>query len=170
MLDILRDRRSIRRYKDVKIDEEIIEQLKEAALRSPSSRGFNPWRFLFITNEEKLQTLSLAKESGSGFLKGASLGVVVLALEKESDVWIEDCSIASIILQLAGQSLGLGSCWIQIRNRMHNDGQTSEDYIKKALNLPESMRVECMIGFGYPDEEKAPHSKSELEYEKILGE
>ena len=168
MLDILRDRRSIRRYKDEKIDEQIIEQLKEAALRSPSSRGINPWRFLFITDKEKLEVLSRAKKSGSGFLKGAGLGVVVIARDEESDVWIEDCSIASIILQLAGHSLGLGSCWVQIRNRMHDDGQTSEDYIRKVLDLPERSKVECMIAFGYPDEIKEPHSRSELKYEKIL--
>ncbi len=168
MLDILRDRRSIRKYKDVKIDEQIIDQLKEAALRSPSSRGINPWRLLFITDKDMLEMLSRAKQSGSGFLKGASLGVVVIARDEESDVWIEDCSIASIILQLTGQSLGLGSCWIQIRNRMHNDGQTSEDYIRKALDLPEGSKVECMIAFGYPDEIKEPHPKSELEYGKIL--
>ncbi|MDD3552264.1 MAG: nitroreductase family protein, partial [Methanothrix soehngenii] len=55
MLDILRDRRSIRKYKDVKIDEQIIDQLKEAALRSPSSRGINPWRLLFITDKDMLE-------------------------------------------------------------------------------------------------------------------
>ena len=168
MFDILRGRRSIREYKDAKIDSQIIDQLKEAALRSPSSRGINPWRFVFVTDKGKLEELSSAKKSGSGFLKGAGLGVVVIARDEESDVWIEDCSIASIILQLAGQSLGLGSCWIQIRNRMHNDAQTSEDYIRKALNLPEGSKVECMIAFGYPDEVKEPHPKSELEYGKIL--
>lgn len=168
MLDILRGRRSIRKYKDVKIDNQIIDQLKEAALRSPSSRGINPWRFVFVTDVDMLEELSSAKKNGSGFLKGAGLGVVVIARDEESDVWIEDCSIASIILQLAGHSLGLGSCWIQIRNRMHDDGQTSEDYIRKLLNLPEGSKVECMIAFGYPDEAKEPHPKSELEYGKIL--
>jgi len=69
MLDILRKRRSIRRYKDKEIEPAIIEQLKEAALRSPSSRGINPWRFLFITDRARLEALSRAKESGSSFLK-----------------------------------------------------------------------------------------------------
>jgi nitroreductase len=170
MLNILRNRRSIRIYRDQEIEPELIEQLKEAALRSPSSWGNNPWRFLFTTDKEKLKELSRAKESGSGFLKDARLGVVVLAAEERSDVWIEDCSIASIILQLTGQSLGLGSCWIQIRNRKHNSLQSSEDYVKGVLHLPENMRVECMIAFGYPDEKKEPVPRRDLEYEKILGE
>jgi nitroreductase len=168
MLDILRRRRSIRRYKDRDIEAVIIEQLKEAALRSPSSRGINPWRFLFITDKAMLEALSRAKESGSGFLKGARLGVVVCAKDDESDVWIEDCSIASIILQLTGQSLGLGSCWIQIRKRMHSDRQSAEDYVKEVLHLPENIRVESMIAFGYPDENKPPVPSERLDYEKII--
>jgi nitroreductase len=169
VLDILRNRRSIRTFKDKEIEQELIEQLKEAALRSPTSRGSNPWRFLFVTDKARLEELSRAKPSGSGFLKGARLGVVISAVEEESDVWIEDCSIASIILQLTGQSIGLGSCWIQIRNRMHNSDQSSEDYIKEALHIPENLKVESMIAFGYPNEKKAPIPKDELEYEKILS-
>jgi len=169
MLDILRNRRSIRKYSDRKIEEEKIEILMEAALRAPSSRGINPWRFIFITDREMLEKLSLAKKSGSGFLKGAALGVVVAGAEDESDVWVEDCSIASIILQLAASSLGLGSCWIQIRRRMHSDNLTSEDYVKELLGLPKDLRVLSMISFGYPYDSKRPHPAESLEYDKILN-
>lgn len=169
MQDILRTRRSIRKYKAKVIEPELIELLKEAAVRSPTSRNFRPWRFLFITDRAKLEELSQAKLSGSSFLQGAGLGVVVCADENESDVWIEDCSIASIILQLTGQSLGLGSCWIQIRKRMHSDSRTSEDYVKAVLGLPENLRVESIISFGYPAEDKPPIPKAQLEYNKILS-
>jgi nitroreductase len=169
MLETLRKRRSIRKYKDEDIEPEIVELLKEAALRSPTSRNFRPWKFVFVEDRSKLEALSKAKPSGSSFLRGASLGVIVCADENESDVWIEDCSIASIILQLAGQSLGLGSCWIQIRRRMHDNSKTSEDYVKGLLGLSENMRVESIIAFGRPDEEKAPIPAEDLEHEKILS-
>jgi len=169
MIETLRARRSIRKYTDKKIKPQKIELLKEAALRTPTSRNFRPWRFIFITDKDKLKELSLAKPSGSAFLKDASLGVVVCADEKESDVWIEDCSIASILLQLTGQSLGLGSCWIQIRKRWHSDSKTSEDYIREVLGLTENLKVESIISFGYPDEEKKPISVEQLEYDKILS-
>lgn len=168
MLEVLRNRRSIRKYRDQEIEEEKILQLKEAALRSPSSRGINPWRFIFVTDRALLKRLSKAKESGSGFLTGARLGVVVCALECESDVWVEDCSIASIILQLEGASLGLGSCWIQIRKRMHDNSLTSEDYVREILKLPEGLRVLSIISFGYPDEKKEPVPEDGLEFEKIM--
>jgi len=51
---------------------------------------------------------------------------------------------------------------------MHDSHLSAEDYIKEALNLPENMRVESMIAFGYPDEKKASIPKVELQYEKIL--
>ncbi len=168
MLEILRVRRSIRRYKDRQIEEEKIEQLKEAALRAPSSRGINPWRFVFVTDKPMLEKLSSAKESGSSFLKDAALGVVVAAKQGESDVWVEDCSIASIILQLAGCSLDLGSCWIQIRNRRHSSSMSAEDYVKQTLGLPDEFLVECIISFGYPDEVKRPVAAADLEWSKIL--
>ena len=115
-----------------------------------------------------LEKLSSAKESGSSFLKDAALGVVVAAKQGESDVWVEDCSIASIILQLAGCSLGLGSCWIQIRNRRHSNSMSAEDYVKQTLALPDEFLVECIISFGYPDEEKRPVAAADLERSKIL--
>jgi len=170
MLDLLRKRRSVRKYNDKPIEPELIELLKEAAVRSPTSRNFRSWRFIFVTDRTKLEALSRAKPSGSSFLKGAGLGVVVCANENESDVWIEDCSIASILLQLTGQSLGLGSCWIQIRKRIHDDDtQTAEEYVKDLLELPANFKVESIIAFGYPDEEKPPIPKEQLEYNKILS-
>jgi len=168
MMDLLKMRRSVRKYKDKNIDPRTIDDLKEAALRAPSSRGINPWRFVFITDREILSRLSRAKEHGSDFIEGARLGVVICADEMESDVWVEDCSIASIILQLAGLSLGLGSCWIQIRNRSYSHDRSSEDYVREVLGLPQGLKVESMIALGYPDEEPEPVPRDLLEYGKIL--
>ncbi len=160
MFDILRIRRSIRKYLDKEIEPETIDLLKEAALRSPTSRDIKPWQFLFITDRELLRRLSKAKEHGSSFLGGARLGVVVgvvvCADENESDVWIEDCSIASILLQMTAQSLGLGSCWIQVRNRMFDDKTTSEQYVQSLLRIPEHIKVQSIIAIGYPAESREP--------------
>ncbi|MCX7857158.1 MAG: nitroreductase family protein [Deltaproteobacteria bacterium] len=167
MIEILRERRSIRKYSEKSIEPDTIELLKEAILRSPSSRGINPWCFVFVDDKEILRKLSLAKEHGSSFLKDAQLGIVVCGDEKRSDCWIEDGSIASIIVQLQAQYLGLGSCWIQIRNRMHSKEKTAEDYVKEVLNIPPHLRVLSIISIGYPDEKKRGIKKEELEYEKI---
>jgi nitroreductase len=167
MIALLQARRSIRKYKSDQLDAQTIATLKEAILRAPSSRGINPWEFIFVDDPGLLASLSKAKEHGSEFLDQAALGVVVCGDETKSDVWVEDCSIAAIILQFVTQSLGLGTCWIQIRNRMHNKSTTSEQYVQKVLNLPPHIKVESIISLGYPAETKKPHPKSSLAYEKI---
>ena len=167
MIELLRNRRSIRKYTDKAIEPEKIEILKEAVLRSPSSRNFDPWEFIFVDDRKLLKQLALSKPHGAKFLEHAALGIVVCADEQKSDVWIEDCSIASILVQMAAQSIGLGSCWIQVRNRAFDEDTTSENYIKDLLNIPGNMKVESIVAVGYPAEERTPIPKDDLKYEKI---
>jgi nitroreductase len=167
MIELLRKRRSIRKFKKEKIAPELVEILAEAALRAPSSRGINPWEFIFVDDHEIMIKLSGAKQHGSEFLKGAPLGVVVCADTAKSDVCIEDCSIAAIIIQLTALSVGLGSCWAQIRNRRHKSGIDAEAFVKELLGLPEQFMVETVIGIGYPDERKMPVKPDSLQREKI---
>ena len=166
-LSLVQKRRSIRRYLDKPVAQEKIDQLIEAALRSPSSRGFNPWEFVVVTDDGLLEKLSKAKPHGASFLKNASLGIVVCADPAKCDVWVEDASIASIILHLAAESLDLGSCWIQIRKRMYDEKKTAEQYIRELLNIPENLNVESIIAIGYPGEQKSAHPKESLQYEKV---
>ena len=166
-MDLITNRRSIRRYTADKVEAEKIELLKEAALRAPSSRGVNPWEFVFITDRILLQKLSEAKPHGSSFLKDAQLGIVVCADPQKSDVWVEDASIATIFIQLAAASLELGSCWIQIRDRMHHETQSAEAYIAELLKIPSNLKIGSMVAVGYPAESKSPHPKENLQKEKI---
>jgi nitroreductase len=167
-IDLIRTRRSIRKFTDEAIAADKIELLKEAALRPPSSMGHNPWEFVFVTDGQLLGKLSKAKPHGSGFLADARLGIVVCADPEKSAVWIEDASIATIFIQLAVESLGLGSCWIQIRERMHDDVKSAETYIADVLNIPSNLKVESMVGIGYPAEQKAPHKREALQDEKVF--
>ena len=166
-LELLKKRRSIRKYQDRQLDSKTIDQLVEAALRAPTSMGKNSWEFVVVTEPDLLQKLSLAKPHGSTFLKNAKLGIVVCGNPQITDVWIEDASIASAFIHLAATSLELGSCWIQIRERKHDDRQTAENYIAQILNLPAHIRVEAIIAIGHPDETKPAHSKESLPYDKV---
>jgi len=167
LIEILRKRRSIRKYEQRPVEPEKVEILKEALLRSPSSKSTNPWEFIFVDDRETLKAISKAKPYGSSFLEGAALGIVVCGDSQKSDVWIEDCSIASIIAQLVAVDLGLGSCWVQIRKRMHDDQLSAEDYIRSLLTISERLQIESIIGIGYPAEEKKPLAEEKLQLEKI---
>ena len=162
-LDLISSRRSIRKFKRQPVEKEKIDTLIEAALRSPSSRGFNPWRFIVIDDRTILQKLSKAKPHGADFLKESPLGIVVCGDPSKSDVWIEDTSIASIFIHLAAHDLGLGSCWIQIRKREHNDLKSADVYVKELLNIPDTIMIESIIAIGYPDEVKKNHKKDSLQ-------
>ncbi len=167
-LSLIEKRRSIRRYTEQPISSEKIAVLVESALRAPSSRGFNPWEFIVVTNRDMLAKLSRAKPHGGSFLKHAGLGIVVCADPEKCDVWVEDAAIASIFIHLAAESIGLGSCWIQIRKRMHDQGKTAQEYVRSVLNIPETINVESIIAIGYPAEKKSPHQKESLQYEKVF--
>ena len=167
MIEILRSRRSIRKYTSQKIEPEKIEILKEALLRSPSSKNINPWEFIFVDEPEKIQKLQECKLHGTTPLSTAPLAVVICADETKNDVWIEDCSIASILLQLTAQSLELGSCWIQIRNRMHSDKISSEKYIQEELQIPSNYKILSIVSVGYPAQTREGKPFGELQFEKI---
>jgi nitroreductase len=167
MIELLRNRRSIRKFTSEQIDRASITILTEAALRAPSSRGKNPWEFILVDDPQTIRGLSQAKQHGSEFLLNAPLAIVVCADSSTSDVWIEDCSIAAIIIQLTAQSLGLGSCWVQIRSRSHDNEISAENFVQGLLGLPEHIKVESVIGIGHPDEKKNPVSVDKLQYEKL---
>ncbi|AKL95855.1 nitroreductase [Clostridium aceticum] len=168
MLDLLKKRRSIRKFKKTKVEKEKIDALVKAALLSPSSRSIRPWEFIVVTEEMLIGDLSKSKEHGSSFLKDAPLAIVVLGDESKSDVWVEDTSIASVLIQMMAESMDLGSCWIQIRGRKHNAETTAEAYIKKVLDIPEEIKIESIIAIGYPDEEKPSYVEEDLPYEKVF--
>jgi nitroreductase len=108
MIDLLRTRRSIRKYKKEVIDHRSLEIIKEALLRCPSSRSINHRTFIFVDDTGLLSGLSKVREHGSQFIKDAALGIIVCGDEIKSDVWVEDCAIASIVAQLTAHSLGAG--------------------------------------------------------------
>ena len=115
--EMLYQRRSIRSFADRPVEKETADLLVEAALLSPSSRSLEPWELIVVDRPELLEELAAAKEHGSKFLGKAPLALVVLGMPSISDVWIEDCSIVSLLIQLQAEALGLKSCWIQIRGR-----------------------------------------------------
>jgi nitroreductase len=166
-IDTLRKRRSIRQFRQQTIPQESIKLMQEALLRAPTSRGKNSWNFIFIEDQKLLEQMSRAKTHGSTFLAGATLGVVICADETISDVWIEDTAIAAITLQYAVHDLGLGSCWAQIRNRPHNDTLSAETFLKQLLNIEKDSRILCVIGVGFPNEEKSGLTQAELPTGKI---
>ena len=125
--ELIKNRRSMRKFTDEELTQEEVVTLMKAALMAPTSKRSNAWQFVVVDDKETLQKLSRCKEQASQFIADAALAVVVMADPMVSDVWIEDASIASIYLQLQAEDLGLGSCWVQVRERFAAPGVTSNE-------------------------------------------
>ncbi|MFV0507429.1 MAG: nitroreductase family protein [Bacteroidales bacterium] len=160
-------RRSYRTFEDRSIEQEKINILKESLLRAPTSKNKQAWEFVMISDRVLNEKLSIAKPQGGTFLAQCPLSFVVCANVDETDCWVEDASIASAFMQLQAEELGLGSCWVQIRARQHDDKLSAEKFIQDLLSIPSNYKVLAIIGVGYCEQRKNPRSYDSLRWDKI---
>ena len=157
----------MRKFTDEELTQEQVVALMKAALMAPSSKRSNPWQFIVVDDKETLQKLSLCKEMGASFLKDAALAIVVMADPLASDVWIEDAAIASLMIQLQAEDLGLGSCWIQVRERFTATGIPSGDFVHNVLDIPLQLQVLSIVAVGHKGMERKPFNEEHLQWEKV---
>ena len=160
-------RHSIRKYTDQQVKPEDVQLILEAALLSPTSKSSRSWQFIVVEDKDILVRMSECKPAGAMPLKGCAFAVVVCADPAKSDAWIEDASIAAEMMQLQAADLGIGSCWIQIRDRYASDSTPSQEKVQELLEIPETLPVVCVMTFGYPAEERRPVDTSKLLWEKV---
>ncbi|MGL5635923.1 MAG: nitroreductase family protein, partial [Bacteroidales bacterium] len=130
---LIKDRRSTRSFTDDLLKQEDVEKLLKAALMAPTSKNTTEWSFIIVENKDTLEQLARCKAHGAAMISKAPLAIIVCADPFLNDVWIEDAAIASIYIQLQAEDLGLGSCWVQIRNRETEHGSSSEEYVREVL-------------------------------------
>lgn len=154
MLKLLKTRRSVRKYKSDEVESDKIEAILKAGLLAPSSKNRKPCELLVVKDKEALEKLSKARtKNESIFVKNANLAIVVMANTNITpDVWIEDAAITATLIQLESHSLGLGSCWIQVREREFDENTSTEEYIKDLLNIPSEYAIDSIISIGYPNQ------------------
>ena len=102
---LIKNRRSTRKFTDQLLSPEQVEMILKAALMAPASKRKNPWQFVVVEDKEMLKKLAGCKPAGASFLEGCALAVVVMANVMDSDVWVEDASIASPMCMSV-------ACWI----------------------------------------------------------
>ncbi len=161
------NRRSTRKFTEEPLSPDQVEAILKAGLMSPSSKGANPWYFLVVEDKDMLEKLSYCKKSSSKLIAGCTLAIIVLADPFTSDVWIEDASIASTMIQLQAEDLGLGSCWVQVRERFTANETPSDEYIRELFNIPLQLQVLSVIALGHKAQERAPFDEEKLQWEKI---
>ena len=166
----MRDRRSIRKYKDTPVEMETIQQILDAARLAPSWKNMQCWRFLVLTDpEQRAKTVDAFPDDNPGkkAIAEAPVVIVVCADPRESGVengieyYIADTAIAFEHLCLAAHALGLGTCWM---------GWYNEEKIKQALGIPVAIRIIGLTPLGYPDQEPKPRPRKTLEEIALFNE
>lgn len=168
LLQLMLHRRSVRKYTGEAIPEDKLKLILQAGLSSATSKNRKPWEFVVVKKKETLHALAKCRAGAAGMLEYAGCAIVVFADTLITpDVWVEDCSIAMSNMHLMADVLGLGSCWIQGRCREAADGQSTEEYCRKLLGVPEHYALEAILSIGVPEERPKGYTVEDLKEEKI---
>ena len=155
ILEIIKKRRSIRKYKAKEIPQEIINELIEALIWAPSAGNLQSRKFYFVFKKEIKDRLTEASY-GQDFISQAPLVIVGCVNEEKIAKYGERgknlygiCDVSASIqnLMLVATAKGLGTCWV---------GGFDENKVKEILNLPNHLRPIVILPVGYPDEDPNP--------------
>ncbi len=139
VFDAIRTVLAVRAFQDKPVPDAVIRKVAEAAQLSGSSMNRQPWHFVVVQQRETLKKIGSLAPTGP-YIAQAAFAVVV-AIEKDSKFGVSDGSRAVQDMMLAAWEEGVGSNWA---------GYFGLDDVAKALNVPDSLQVLCVIPFGYP--------------------
>ena len=165
VLDTIRKRRSIRRYKPDPIPDEVLMRVMEAARLAPSGKNFQPWKFIVVKGQTLKEKLAVASR-GQNFIARAPVVIVACGFPDQSYLhqgnymksWPIDVTIAVDHLMLQAEEEGLGTCWI---------GAFEEKEVKPLLNVPDDVKVLALTPLGYPEE--VPRDRGRKPLNEILA-
>ena len=152
-MDVVAARKSVRSYADKPVEEEKLSKVLEATRLAPSWANKQCCRYIVVKDKAKIQELAGGL---NGWLKQAPVIVVACADPKDSgdrngmNYFLVDVGISMQQLVLAATDTGLGTCWI---------GAFDEAKVKKALGIPENIKVVAMTPLGYPADKEGLGSK-----------
>ena len=166
VLDAIRERSSIRAYKDEALSDEEILVLKEAALQSPTARNLQAQRFFFITNKDVIDDVDrcVARAINGGVLPenyrktcyGAPL-LIVIGIAKGSHYGLVDCGIASQSIALAAKSIGLDTVILGMPEHAFELGPEAPR-MRKIIGMGDELEYGVAVAVGRKAADKAPHS------------
>jgi nitroreductase len=160
LLDLIKQRKSVRDFLDKPVEREKIMKCLEAARLAPSESNSQPWRFIVVDDKELKDRLCDAAFGGlyfiNSFCKTAPVIVAVISEKSKflariggmfrgTKYYLIDIGITCEHFVLEAEDLDLGSCWI---------GWFNERRVKSVLNIPQDKKIDILIALGYYDREK----------------
>ena len=161
-LELVKKRRSVRKYSAKPVPREVMDRCLEAARLAPSACNSQPWHFIVVDDKKLKDELANKVFSGvysmNSFAKNAPVLIVVVTERsnyiarlggyfKGVQYSLIDIGIACEHLILQAEEEGLGTCWL---------GWFNENAVKKILGLPREKKIDIIISMGYPEKAEAP--------------
>ena len=166
VLEVMKQRKSVRKYLNTPVSEEQIQKLMEAAMTAPSAMNKRPWHFYVIKSEDKLKKVKDAMPFGK---YNAPLIIIPCVKEihtlplKAHDLAYCDLGAATENILLEAVELGLSTVWCAIY-----PGKERIKAVKKALNIPVGITPYSCIFVGYEDGNEKPKDKFDKSRIEIL--
>ncbi len=157
-IEAIRTRRSIRKYTEAQVPDQVVSQLLTAAFLAPSAGDARPWHFT-VVNDRQLLVDMADKMPGCDMLREATLGILVSCdpkLEEIPGFWPQDCAVATEHILLTAHALELGGCWIglyPVEDRV--------DATREILDVPKNIIPFALCSLGYPNEELPPEDRED---------
>lgn len=139
----LRQRRSIRKYLDEPVPEELLKQVFELCRYSPTARNSQSYYYIVIRDHEILEKIAEHRGPAGRPILEAPLVIAVCASSGLSRRYVQDACIAAYHLLLAAYAHGLGTCWVT---------DMDNDTVKGLLDVPQGDYVACLTPIGWPAE------------------
>lgn len=155
-LKVIEKRHSVRKFTDTTVERETLDKIIDIALTAPSSRNSKSSAFMIIEDKDTLVALSELRDYGGAFIKDAAAAILVLGDASKTDLWVDNCAISATFIQLAVTSMGLGSCWVHVNNRLREKNNPeagyAQDYVAELLGVKNNFRPYSVIAIGHPQE------------------
>lgn len=155
--EALQKRRSVRKFTDEAVPEEMVHTLLRAAMSGPSACNRMPWEFWVVTAEETLEALRKASRFTNYHSRLAIVvaGSLSRALPQQlGEYWIQDCSAATENILLQATELGLGAVWCGIYPQVR-----PQQRVRELLGMGEKQIPLNVIFLGFPAEEPEPRDQ-----------
>ena len=159
MLDLIRKRRTIRRFTAERVNEEQVETLLEMAMCAPNRLDRQPWHFVVIRDQDLKRQIAETCQGRPQYIEQAPVLIAMCANPAESPTWMMDISAAAENLLLGATAMGLGGAWFGSPDTTF--WPKTESLLKDAVGAPAHIRIPTMLAIGYPAEEPPPHGKDD---------
>lgn len=161
-LEIIKNRRSVRRYKEALPKDDLIEKILQAASWAPSGLNNQPWRFLLLKDKKKKEAIAKFTKYAD-IIKGAPLVILIFMDTAESYNRDKDLMAIGAFIQnilLAAFSLGLATCWLgEILNK--------KEEVCRFLGIDEKLELMAAVTVGLSDEGRIKSTRKPLKELKI---